>query len=96
MPGYKHPCRNCGKLVENDTNFCPFCGRISPVGSLRCVKCASPIEYGWKVCSHCGLELQTLCPKCGKTTFFSGQCEFCGTTLTYTDPNAKEKKKKWF
>ena len=32
MPGYKHPCKYCGKLVSFDDNVCPFCGKVNPVG----------------------------------------------------------------
>ena len=26
MPGYKHPCKFCGKLVSFDDNVAPFAG----------------------------------------------------------------------
>jgi hypothetical protein len=54
MPGYKHPCRHCGGLVEKDANVCPLCGKPDPVGPLRCLKCRSPIQPGWVACQNCG------------------------------------------
>jgi len=92
MPGYKHPCRYCDKLVDGDSNVCPYCGRKTPVGQLRCPKCQSPIEKEFKFCGHCGLSLETVCPACQKTTFFYDICENCGKPLVYVDPNAQKKK----
>ncbi len=89
MPGYKHPCRYCSQLVAEDSNVCPFCGRVNPVGPLRCPKCLSPIEQGWKACGHCGLALQIACPKCGKLTFFADYCDKCGARLVVTCPKCK-------
>lgn len=92
MPGYKHPCRYCGKFISGDSNVCPYCGKRTPVGELRCPKCKSPIEKDFKCCGHCGLELLITCPKCSTLTFFYEQCEHCGAELVYVDPNAKKKK----
>lgn len=47
MPGYKHPCRYCDKLIPPDSNVCPFCSKINPL-LLRCPKCKDLIEKGWK------------------------------------------------
>lgn len=81
MPGYKHPCRYCGKYVPEDANLCPFCGRKGPVGEFRCRKCGSPVEKEWKVCSHCGLKLEVQCPSCKKQTFYAEICLECGADL---------------
>jgi hypothetical protein len=89
MPGYKHPCRYCDKLVEEEANVCPFCGKVNPVGPLRCPKCRSPTEKGWVKCSHCDLSLQLSCPCCGKLTFFGDYCDKCGGRLVVTCPNSK-------
>lgn len=88
MSGYKHPCRYCGQLVQADSQFCPFCSKINP-GGLRCVRCHSPIQDGWKVCSSCGLKLEATCPGCGKTTFLGDYCEHCDARLTIICPNRK-------
>jgi len=89
MPGYKHPCRYCGKLIEAEANVCPFCGKINPLGPLRCPKCRNPIEKDYLVCPDCGLKLKILCPKCGKETFFGDYCEACGQRLTVICPNPR-------
>jgi len=89
MPGYKHPCKYCGKLVSSDDNMCPFCGKVNPVGDIRCPNCRSPIEEGQMRCSHCGFALQTNCFVCGKTTFFGDYCQNCGQRLTVFCPKCK-------
>jgi len=81
MPGYKHPCRYCNRLVAADCNVCPFCGKKSPVGPFRCPKCKSPVEDGFRACSHCGRSLTVACPGCGKETGFSAYCPDCGGVL---------------
>jgi RNA polymerase subunit RPABC4/transcription elongation factor Spt4 len=88
MAGYKHPCRYCGKLIPPESNVCPICGRRNPL-SLRCPKCKSPIEKGWKSCSDCGLSLEIICPSCGKPTFFGDYCDVCDAPLTVICPNPK-------
>lgn len=89
MPGYKHPCRYCDGLVSEDSNVCPLCGKVNPVGPLRCPKCHSPIEKGWTKCGHCGLGLQIACPQCGKLTFFGDYCDKCNARLVVVCPNPK-------
>jgi RNA polymerase subunit RPABC4/transcription elongation factor Spt4 len=89
MPGYKHPCRYCGSLVEADARFCPLCGKVNPAGSLRCPACGSAVETGFKACSHCGLMLEGACPKCGKTGCLIDYCQHCGERLVMTCPNRK-------
>lgn len=89
MPGYKHPCRYCGKLIEAEANVCPFCGKVNPLGPLRCPKCRNPIQKGWKKCSNCGLSLEVDCPKCGKMTFFGDYCEHCDARLVVVCQNSK-------
>jgi RNA polymerase subunit RPABC4/transcription elongation factor Spt4 len=82
MPGYKHPCRYCGKLVSSDDNSCTFCGKVNPTGSDKCPKCRHPIKEGQLTCSDCGQNLQIKCPHCGETTFFTDYCNNCGQRLT--------------
>lgn len=89
MPGYKHPCRYCNKLVPPESNVCPFCGKINPSGPLRCPKCRNPIQKDWGTCSICGLALKVTCPKCNKPTFFGDYCERCGARLVVVCPNPK-------
>ncbi len=89
MAGYKHPCRYCGKLVQQDSNVCPACGKVRPTGPLRCPKCQTPVETGDAACAHCGLSLQTDCPACGKKTFFADYCQHCGGRLELPKPQPK-------
>ncbi|MFA5771543.1 MAG: zinc ribbon domain-containing protein [Thermoplasmata archaeon] len=89
MPGYKHLCRYCDKLIPPDSNVCPLCGKINPHGELRCPKCRNPIQKDWKKCNHCGLSLEIACIKCGKITFFGDYCEHCNVRLAVVCPNKK-------
>lgn len=84
MVGYKHPCRYCDALIPGESKVCPICGKVNPLGPLRCSKCRSPIEKGWVRCSSCGLSLQAQCPSCKGTTFFGDYCERCGARLVTT------------
>jgi len=89
MPGYKHPCNYCGQLIENDAQFCPFCGKINPLGPLRCPKCRNPITKEYKICSNCGISLRIVCPRCGKETFFGDYCDNCDQRLVVVCSNPK-------
>ncbi|MCG2725619.1 MAG: zinc ribbon domain-containing protein [Elusimicrobia bacterium] len=89
MAGYKHPCRYCDKLIPPDSNVCPLCGKVNPLGSFRCPKCRSPIKKEWKKCNNCGLDLEIICPKCGKSAFFGDYCFNCDARLTVVCPNPK-------
>ena len=60
MPGYKHPCKFCGKLVSFDDNVCPFCGGSIQWG-LNGALNENLIETGQVKCSNCGLMLQINC-----------------------------------
>ncbi len=86
MPGYKHPCRYCNKLVLSEASVCPFCGKAGPLSPPRCPKCASPTEKGWKACSNCGFLLEVKCPHCGKITFLDYYCEHCSGKLAIASP----------
>lgn len=87
MPGYMQPCRYCNQLVDPDSNTCPACGKINPVGPMRCPKCRNPIQKGWVSCSNCGLSLKTVCTGCGKETFFGDHCDHCGAELKTVCPH---------
>ena len=82
MPGYKHPCRYCSTLVEDDAGFCPRCGRVNPTGPLRCQRCEHPVAYGDAACSSCGLALSVTCPSCKQPTFLGDYCYNCWTRLS--------------
>ncbi|MCX6347545.1 MAG: zinc ribbon domain-containing protein [Actinobacteria bacterium] len=63
MPGYKLPCRYCGKVIPPESHVCPICGKANPI-FLRCPKCRGLIEKGWVNCPSCGLSLKVTCPTC--------------------------------
>lgn len=82
MPGYKHPCKYCGKLVSSDEGLCPFCGKVNPTEPYRCPRCRHPIDHGQIRCSDCGQSLRVKCPHCAQETFFGDYCGGCGKRLT--------------
>ncbi|MDD5659548.1 MAG: zinc ribbon domain-containing protein [Actinomycetota bacterium] len=88
MPGYKIPCRYCGKVIPPESNVCPICGKSNPI-FLRCPRCKDLIEKGWVNCPSCGLSLKVTCPKCKVETFFADYCDKCGSALTVVCPNPK-------
>jgi len=89
MPGYKHQCIYCGKLIENDAKYCPYCAKVNPLGPLRCPRCRNPITKEYKVCANCGLNLIIICPKCKKETFFGDYCDNCNERLLVVCKNPK-------
>jgi hypothetical protein len=89
MPGYKHFCRYCNQLIEPDSNVCPLCGKVNPLGPSRCPKCRNPIQKTWKHCSHCGLTLAVVCPKCRRTSFLGDYCDHCDARLVVICRNPK-------
>ncbi|MCL6088107.1 MAG: zinc ribbon domain-containing protein [Actinobacteria bacterium] len=88
MPGYKLPCRYCGKVIPPESNTCPICGKANPI-FLRCPSCKDLIEKGWINCPGCGLSLKINCTNCKAETFFGDYCEKCGLPLTVVCPNPK-------
>jgi Double zinc ribbon len=89
MASYKHPCKYCGKLIERDSNFCPFCAQENPLGPMRCPLCRNPVEDGAKICGHCGFSVWSVCKNCGKETFVGDNCKKCGALMTIVCPNPK-------
>lgn len=89
MVGYMQACRYCEAMVPPDAEFCPLCGKVNPVGPLRCPVCRNPTRKQWARCSNCGLSLRTACPGCGGETFLGDYCERCGGRLAVVCPHPK-------
>jgi RNA polymerase subunit RPABC4/transcription elongation factor Spt4 len=89
MVGYKHPCKYCDAFIPPDSNICPVCGKVNPMGPPRCPKCRVPTQKGWTRCGACGLSLEIACPSCKKPTFFGDYCDNCGARLNVVCPNPK-------
>ena len=64
-------CENTASLkaAENEnTVFCPFCGKSMPVGVDFCGYCSKRVTDEPVICSGCGAEVPNsfaFCPKCG-------------------------------
>ncbi len=75
-------CPNCGKMVPNDAQFCPYCGHKFVSGMKKCVKCGKDIPEDAQFCPYCGAPQKSVCPNCGKeippdVAF----CPYCGQKL---------------
>ena len=76
-------CESCGELIENDSQFCPFCG-VQLYGKMKCESCGELIDNNSKFCTSCGVPVnyELKCMNCGanineKDNF----CEICGYKL---------------
>lgn len=87
VPGYLRPCRFCGKLVEENSVFCPFCARPHPLIAV-CPYCLAPISPGWTLCNACGQPLVIPCPKCSSPVGpDTDECERCHAVVRYRCPS---------
>lgn len=49
-------CKGCGQALEEDTKFCPYCGK-KVGGNKLCPNCQAENPVGAKFCSSCGNKL---------------------------------------
>lgn len=68
----KTTCSNCGHEFSKMMKFCPECG--DPY--LACVFCGADLQPDAKVCTSCGKEMPSPCPKCG-TILTDEKMKFC-------------------
>jgi DNA-directed RNA polymerase subunit RPC12/RpoP len=62
-------CSNCGKKLDNDSEFCYFCGNkmekdkkpknLEESEKIKCPKCGENMNKDWGYCYHCGYENKT-------------------------------------
>ena len=52
-------CPNCHKKIENDSFFCPFCGKKIEL-DIECPKCGTKNSSNSLFCKKCGTELKTI------------------------------------
>lgn len=88
MAHYKHACIYCNKLIEADSEFCPYCSSPDPF-VLRCPMCRNPVEKDYVKCNKCGFDLYIKCPECGRKTFASIGCSHCNAEIMIKCPNPK-------
>jgi hypothetical protein len=50
-------CRNCGKEVAADAEYCAGCGRAPANGTGYCQNCGEPTDAQAIVCVKCGARL---------------------------------------
>ena len=69
-------CPECGAGMEENSKFCPKCGK--PVNQMvKCVKCGAMLQSGSKFCPQCGTAqaTQKTCAQCGKE--LKAEAKFC-------------------
>lgn len=79
-------CPSCGKDVDINAAFCPFCGNNTAPKSkdITCVKCGKTAPEGTKFCPFCGNKFNC-CPECGADNEEgSAVCRSCGKKLIAT------------
>lgn len=56
-PDGSEPCSFCGGSLPTDrvAHFCPHCGQH--LQALRCHRCQTEVEFGWRHCIACGVAL---------------------------------------
>lgn len=85
-------CLNCGKELNNDELFCPYCGTAVDDKTADFIQSTDKFEktdaFNEMVCKHCGETLSkdaTFCKFCGKAVGndFTNikQCQFCGSEI---------------
>ena len=52
-------CENCGKSIESNANFCPFCGKNHSVPKPSCI-CGNELHSEYKVCPKCGANVEEI------------------------------------
>jgi hypothetical protein len=56
VPSAAGECSKCEKTMEQDWNFCPWCGVQV---NYMCPSCQKPVDNpNWKFCPHCSAELE--------------------------------------
>ena len=47
-------CKNCGREIDENASFCPYCGhRNSTTTTVFCQNCGKPISAQADICPHC-------------------------------------------
>ena len=94
--GKKLTCPHCGKVIPEDSIFCPLCGESIHGQRQRrelsdepfCPRCGKRIMVGVETCMWCGNEVKErlegvmYCPVCGRKQGYERSfCQFCGFSL---------------
>jgi RNA polymerase subunit RPABC4/transcription elongation factor Spt4 len=85
-------CGNCGKDIEDNAKFCPYCGcgfSVPVTGIIEpAIKQAQYTREAIMSCGNCGIKIEEgdkFCQGCGHEIFVSQSREFkcpsCGTVL---------------
>lgn len=79
-------CSNCGKQIEGDFAFCPYCGEKIE-NQKKCAVCGTVLNGDYLFCPVCGSSVkgEIICPSCGKKA--DGEYGFCTNCGTYLGNN---------
>lgn len=77
MTSYVKQCVHCGKMIPEDSRYCPKCISRNPF-IIKCPECFRTVTKDEKECNCCGRKLTVKCPQCGEVSFILDQCEKCG------------------
>lgn len=87
---HTHKCRHCGAEVDQNAEFCPYCGKKLVD---HCTFCGAPMLPTDTVCDECGMPADGVrCPQCG-TLNVRPFCRQCNAPLTKAAMRAIEKAK---
>lgn len=74
-------CSNCGKQIDGNFEFCPYCG-AKVENQKKCAVCGTVLNDDYLFCPVCGSSVsgEKICPSCGKKAEGEfGFCPHCGT-----------------
>ncbi|WP_083525077.1 zinc ribbon domain-containing protein [Thermotalea metallivorans] len=50
------PCKRCGKALQDEWRFCPYCK--TKVETFFCICCMKEIKSHWRFCPYCRTKLK--------------------------------------
>ena len=95
-------CKNCGKQINGDFKFCPYCGAKNEEeisSNILCSSCGKPIKSDFNVCPFCGEKLKNknlneddkkeiFCKKCGNLIKKDFKiCPYCRNKINNQNTN---------
>ena len=93
IPRRVRECPKCGKSLDDDSEFCVFCGtKYAELGKRKCQKCGMILDDDDEFCPSCGTKYvepkKKICQNCGKELLEDEDfCPFCG--IKYIDPDSR-------
>ncbi len=84
-------CKNCGKLIPNQSLFCPYCGASSPAMQESAAPISSYVPQSQSVSDKMKGKVKT-CPRCGTLLGKREKvCSVCGEVMPKPKKSHKAK-----